>query len=177
MKIRLSSRMTFFYKFIFPILFILVASLFIYNNWSNFNLNLRVLYIALFSILGILIFLFCCRLKAIYVIEENIHISNFFKNIVIDKNEIAFISHFLFNSPPLIWVHFKNETTFGNSIIFTPYFKFFAFFSHPVLKFLEPVTKTKAVKKNNIFDFMIVIFILFWILLWTFLLLNGLLNI
>ena len=176
MKTRLSSRMTFFYKFIFPIIFLMFVFYFFYNDWQNYDLNLQILFISSFSILGILICWFLCRLKTIYIHDEKIHISNFFKNVVIDRNDIAYISHFLFSGPPIIWIYFKNKTPFGNYIIFTPYFKFFTFFSHPVLKYIEPIQKVKPLKKNNIFDIIIVVFILFWIILWTFLLLSGLIE-
>lgn len=165
MKEQLSSRMTFLYKFVFPVLFVLLAYDFFHERWSGFKTNERIMYTSLLVILGLLTFWFCCWLKKIYVIGDRIFISNYIREICVDRSDIADVRFFYFGKLPFVWIYFDYKTPLGRSVFFTPYYKMFTYYAHPVLNYLETWKVLKTEKKTYTIYYIIKLSILLWIVL------------
>lgn len=83
--------------------------------------------------IALLYFVFI-RAKNVYMDDEYLYVNNFRKTIRISLSEIKSVSDNVFISPRPIFIEFKNETEFGNKIMFIGYTQLFLFFSsHPAV--------------------------------------------
>lgn len=123
--------MTFFLKYVFSILWL-----------GGFGIGT----IAVISIQGIeglpfligliigfvMIYYGLLRAKAVHIDDDFLYVSNFIKKTCIPLNNVKGVNENVLFSPRPIFVEFKNETEFGNKIMFLGYTKMFLFFStHP----------------------------------------------
>ncbi len=126
----ISSSMTFFYKYIFSIL------------WSGgFGVGTLLMFISdqnempKFSfltawILGTtIIYLITGRIKKVDFDGKTFTVSNFSKSITIDVSQVKSVSGSVLLSPELVWFKLKEESGFRKTIIFMPKFRFFSGFS------------------------------------------------
>ena len=138
MNKQLSSGLTFFYKVIFPVVWIGgfgVGTLSLF--WNNAPEKWGFL-IAL--IVGSLFISFTClKLKSVRVKNEKLLISNYIKKIQIPLTEISNVSENGFINIRPVTIHFKEQTEFGQKITFMPFARFALFSSHPVVKELEEI--------------------------------------
>lgn len=137
-KRRLSAVGTFFFKFGFPVIWVVMwgfAAFLIYPD--VFFVPILVM-----GILGFLL-LFACgaALKKVYLEGDKLIVSNYFKTIEIPVSEINQVKENYMVSPKLIWIHLKSPTPFGRKIKFMPiiYLKdfFCQFSSHSLVKELR----------------------------------------
>jgi hypothetical protein len=142
MQKTISSSMTFFFKYIFSTLWITGFGI------GTISVSASKLdqesFTFIFGFIAGVTFLYwaCLRLKKISIDEENLYISNYFKEITIQRKNIEKVTQSFFVNPRLIWIHFKQPTEFGKSIIFTPLLSLSI--NHPIVEELR-----KSIEKNN----------------------------
>jgi len=131
-KIRLSTSLTFFWKFIFPLIFIGgVSSLLIKGLLEN-QLNLIPVIIAI-PILITALYIFFARTKNVYMDDEYFHVDNFFKTAKIPISNVKGVSHLLMQPRP-IFISLKEKSVFGKHIIFIGHTEILLFYSaHPAV--------------------------------------------
>ena len=140
----ISSEMTFVYKFIFtPIWTVLFGVGAIATQFSKAGPDL--LFLLVWIVGSLTLFLFCGRLKKVWMVEDNLYISNYFREIKVPLLDVKTVSESLLLSPRIIKLQFENETSFGRSIVFMPPIQIFLFFrSHPLAdQLLSEVEKAK----------------------------------
>jgi hypothetical protein len=150
MNRQLSSRMTLFYKVIFPTIWIGgfalgTALMFLSPDAWNPNPHLReVRWIFLLaSIVGTgLIYWSCIRMKEVWLTQNSLVLSNYLREITVPLQQIERVSGSILMSPELVWIHFRRTTPFGNRIIFMPKLRLLSGFSpHPVVDELRQLVK------------------------------------
>lgn len=120
----LSSKLTFFYKFIFIILWIVGFGfgarnvIFIQPQFDGRWLQ----YVVCWILIALFIFFITGMIKAVTINRDKnrLEVSNFFRTIYVDFSEIEDIDGSSFISPKLIWFTFKHPTVFGSKVSFMP---------------------------------------------------------
>lgn len=77
------------------------------------------------------------RLKKVYIEKDELVISNYFKTIRLPLKEMQDVKENRFISPRHAWIYLKNESSFGNKIMFMPPLRFLLFFAHPTVEELQ----------------------------------------
>ena len=132
---QLSSRQTFFGKFIFAPAWIGGFGFEVLRSYSGAGAPKANLTILLFWIAGsAFIYWSCIRLKKVSVDDHYLYVSNYLKEISVPLSHITAVTeHRWINSHP-VTVYFQFSTEFGDRIVFMPKTRWFAFFSsHPVV--------------------------------------------
>lgn len=128
-KTRISSRITFFYKFILSaiIFFVLVLLGFYFFFGQGYE---KFLYLAGMSIMGFFVLPLCVSLKHVEIDKNNIIVSNYIKVNIRPFNEIESIYQRFNNAFSPVTIKFKD----GKSIVFMPTSKFLLFaFDHSIV--------------------------------------------
>ena len=134
----LSSRQTFFSKFILPPIWIGASGLGLMK--SGFGAPARgwpVVFVGWIVASG-----FICwsavRLKRVSIDEQFLYVSNYFNEIAIPFSDIGDVTQNLWMNNHQVTIHFKVPTEFGGAIVFMPRFRFFPFAGpHPVVDRLK----------------------------------------
>ena len=132
----ISSGLTFFVKFIFPLIFITLFGLPAIEAWIK---SLPERFPVTIFLIAITAFLYwsCMRLKRIKVSAGKLYISNYFKTIEVDVTQIKEVSENCFIDYHPVWITFKEPTRFGKKIMFMPQYIILFFGSHPVVALLR----------------------------------------
>jgi hypothetical protein len=146
----LSSKMTFYYKFIFPTLWITgfaFATILMFTAPDSFKGNkdireVRPIFLTL-TIGGTVFFYWCCmRLKKVSLKDNVLIVSNFSKEIVIPFCDVDRVSGSIMMHPELVWLHLRRPTDLGTKIVFTPRGRWFSGFTpHPIVNELQKLTE------------------------------------
>jgi hypothetical protein len=136
----LSTPLTFFYKFIFPLLWFggigfgvrkVVFSPEAYDaRWLQ--------YMAIW--LGVTAFMFFTTgdVKKVYLDGKKLIVSNFYSKIEIDVEQISGVDGSTFLSPRLVWFTLKEPSSYGKKITFLPKHRMSAGLGkHPVVQELQ----------------------------------------
>ena len=119
-----NCSITFIFKFVFPLLFltVIVIYLIVFPDIIKLNRFYKYLFNVSFVILFCISILFpMITLKKVLILDDSkIQISNFFKKITLNKNEIESVRNYLFTL--LYYIKLKNKTAFGKRIFFIPIF-------------------------------------------------------
>jgi len=134
MKKRLSTSMTFFWKFIFSGLWL--GGFTIGSIMAMTTLGFEGLVFLVGLVFGFLLLYYAClRAKVVHIDETTLYVSNFRKKIEVPIRDIKSVHENIMFSPRPIFVEFKKETEFGNGIMFIGTFEMILFFStHPSVK-------------------------------------------
>ena len=144
----LSSRWTFFHKFLFPSIWI-----------GGFSLGTLVMFLAPDSLHGSgdvrdarwlfagatlagggFIYWACMRLKKVTLSRDSLIVSNFRDEIQVPLRDIETVSGSLYVNPELIWIEFRRPTAFGSKIVFMPKLRVFhGFTRHPMVAELRSI--------------------------------------
>ncbi len=152
MQRNISSKLTFFFKFIFPLLlipFFIVGHLSIMLDFSE-TTELPKVFVFLFLI-GIIAFIywFCIRIKKVELLNSSLIVSNYLKEIEIPLSEIDKITENIWMSNHPVTIHLKTSSEFGNKIVFIPTVRLFTFLSsHPIVSELRNLVKSGSLKSN-----------------------------
>jgi hypothetical protein len=147
----LSSDWTFFYKFIFPVLWIggfasMTLAMFITPDSFTGDGDIREFRMGflVMTILGSVALYWCCmRLKKVTLKEDALLISNFRREVKISLRNIERVSGTVLMHPELVWLHFRRPTGFGLKVVFMGKSRFsFGLTRHPVVKELEQLIGT-----------------------------------
>lgn len=117
----LSSPLTFFYKFVFLLLWIVGFGAGTHEvllagpdnpRWNQ--------YMIVWALFALFIFFSCGNVKKVTMKGRKIQISNFLRSEEIDANDIDSVDGSTFLSPKLVWFTLKKPCTFGTKIAFIP---------------------------------------------------------
>ena len=147
---RISSKLTFYSKFVSPILVVLWLPIFAYFLWNS---NPSIVWSSgtiLFSIavpliaISVAVF-FGMRLKKVSVDDDNLYVSDYRIEITIPIREIENISEFYLSEPRLVTITLRSPSEFGQKIKFIATYRLFGTLSsHPVVDELWQLVAAKA---------------------------------
>ena len=147
----LSSRWTWFYKFVFPTLWI-----------GGFGLGTLMMFLAPDSLSGDefrdarwtflaallvgsgVIYWSGIRVKRVSLESDAFLISNYRDEIRVPLLDVERVSASMFCNPELIWLHLRRPTRFGSRVVFIAPARFFAFGRHPLATELNSIVTAAA---------------------------------
>ena len=132
MKRTVSSPLTVVFKFIFPSLWIgmfLLGTVWSFSDGDNSAWH----YLVALCLGATAFGFFCFPLKIVHIVPGSIVVSNFVKAIQVPFSQISDVTEWRWISGRLIWVHFKEATTFGRKIVFMPTSRRRPFKRHPIV--------------------------------------------
>jgi hypothetical protein len=133
----LSSRQTFFSKFIFPPIWIGASGFVVMKPALRAGLRAWPLFLG-WIVIGGFICWTCVRLKRVSIDDQFLYVSNYFNEIAIPFSDIGDVTQHLWTNNQQVTIYFKVPTEFGGEIIFMPRFRFFPFVGqHPVVDRLK----------------------------------------
>jgi hypothetical protein len=147
----ISSGMTFFYKFLFPIIWILgfgAGTILTFLNKETAEVKWEFLFAWLCGSFFILWFSKDLKTVRVDIDSRILDVSNFFRHISIPFSSVDSIKDNKFINPETISIFLKIDTQFGQKIKFIPslsrrFFKFAFFKDHPVVSELKELIKGK----------------------------------
>lgn len=134
----LSSHQTFFYKFIFPPIWIGASGLGLMK--AGFGAPARAWPIVLVGWIVAIGFVYwsCARVKRVSIDEQFLYVSNYFNEIAIPFSDIGDVTQNPWSNNQHVTIRFKVPNEFGGAIVFMPRFRFFPFAGrHPVVDRLK----------------------------------------
>jgi hypothetical protein len=152
----LSSAWTFFYKFVFPTLWIGVFALiallmfvvpdsFKGDGGGGQLRDMRWIFAGATVVGGGFIYWACMRLKKVSLNADVFVISNYRSRIDVPLRDVEGVSGSLFMSPELIWLRFRRPTPMGIQIVFMPKMRLsFGFWRHPLVAELQALVSHPA---------------------------------
>ena len=142
----LSSRLTFFYKFVFPTLWIggfAFGTLLMFFAPDRIHGNqdvreARWIFLLATIVGATLLYWACMRVKQVSLANHEFVISNYWRKIRVHFRDVERVSSSVLINPELIWLHFRRPTEFGTRIVFMPKQRFFGGYTrHPLAKRLS----------------------------------------
>jgi hypothetical protein len=135
----ISSDVTFFFKIVFPSVWI---GGFAFGTFCHFIYNMPEKWIFLIALLIGTVFLvpLCMPLKRVMIDGNKLIVSNYLKTISIPLSEIEQVTENIFISIRPVWIHLKNATEFSTKIMFMPKTRLCIFTSHPIVKELKELS-------------------------------------
>lgn len=142
----LTSKWTFFYKFVFPSIWIggfAIGTLFMFIAPDSLGGNgeireMRLIFLGMTIVGAAFIYWFCMRLKWVSLADGEFVASNYRRTIRIPLRDVERVSSSVLMNPELIWIHLRRPTEFGSRIVFMPPQRFFGGYTrHPLAKRLN----------------------------------------
>lgn len=153
----LSSMQTFVVKFVFPVIWISGFGAGVLALWSGamsgrngMQPPAEMKWIFLFGwIFGIaMIWWMCAPLKRVRLDGMILHVSNYLQEISVPVAAIERVAENRWVNIRPVTIHFNRTTPFGDSIVFMPTSRMFAFWSpHPVVAELEQLMVTARMRR------------------------------
>lgn len=142
---KLSSSWTWFYKFVFPSVWLggfgigTVTLLVSRSSVLHQDPDFPVLIFPVVFVLGFLLFYFMCmRLKSVALDGADLVISNFRETIRVPLRDVERVSGSLFMHPELLWLTFRSPNRFGSKIVFMAQWRFLSGYTwNPLVKELR----------------------------------------
>lgn len=145
----ISSQLTFFYKFILPVLFLL----------SSVNMLVQMLrgqfFKEIFPPVAIFVLIFAAwialalwcfvRLKKVSLDDDFLYVSDYRTESRIPLEEIVNVTEVRWINPFPVTIHLRSPSEFGTKIVFAPTYRMFALFSpHPIVEELKVIARAKS---------------------------------
>ncbi|MDB4533534.1 hypothetical protein N9242_01585 [Vicingaceae bacterium] len=138
--------MTFFWKFIFPTIGIIVFGSGVIATLSA-GIYVGFIMSLIFILAVLFMYLTTIRAKKVSIDNEFLYINNFRKTIKTPLSNIKKVDDIVFVSPRTIIIHFKEPTEFGKKISFLGYTEIMLFYGeHPAVKDIR--NKTNFISSN-----------------------------
>ncbi len=134
---KISSRMTWFYKFMFPTIWIggfsagTIASFLVPASANMEKGNPALSFLFLLILGSLFIYAMLIRLKSVSLDGADLVVSNYKRTIRVSLRNVENVSGSLFMSPEMVWVSFKVPTDFGLRIHFMAPLRFFMGLTRP----------------------------------------------
>lgn len=87
------------------------------------------------------------RLKVVNVDEHFLYVSNYLKEITIPLADIYDVTENVWLNTHPVTIHLKSRSEFGNRIVFMPKTRFLFFSSHPVVKELKQLARSRVAQE------------------------------
>lgn len=140
-------------KIVFPLIWIIFFGIGTIPSLFNptAKSGLPTIYILFIWIVAVaFVYWFGIRLKKVGIFGDSLYVSNYQKEIKIPLSEVADVTENVWVNIHPVTIHLKNESEFGNKIVFMPTFRAFAFWSsHPIVD--ELITLANSQKTNMVF--------------------------
>ena len=152
MNRQLSSQWTFFYKVVFPTIWIGgfgLGTVIMFISPDGWKVNpdvreIRWIFLLALIVGAVFIYWSCMRMKKVWLAQNSFIISNYLKEISVPLQQVERVSGSILMTPELVWVHFRRPTVFGERIVFMPKMRLLSGFSkHPIVEELHRLI-TKA---------------------------------
>ena len=151
----LSSAQTFWVKFVFPWIWILLFGMGTFSLWTvpHPNMPAEIPWIFLAAWLVGLVFTLwiCADLKRVRMDQDTLYISNFRREIAVPLSEIDSVTEnrWIRSHPVKIW--FRHPTEFGDKVTFMPTVRMFEFTwaPHPVVEQLRTAAYMKRFREGE----------------------------
>ncbi|MBF5042325.1 hypothetical protein FGE12_07930 [Aggregicoccus sp. 17bor-14] len=143
---RLSSAMTYVTKFVLPIVGVAAGSIWVWLLWfhedgwqlNRPSLGFRALFTALMLLSVSLSWVFTRQLKAVFLVEGGLRVSDFREEVFIPFEDIAEVRERKLSKHRDIRLVLRQPCRFGSRIRFIPYTQHFLLFGdHPVATLLR----------------------------------------
>jgi hypothetical protein len=134
--VTLSSRLTFWYKVIFPFGWICAFGAGTIVMWisSGQPVATNLFFLVVWGVGSIFCWRTCVPLKRIRTDGGNLYVSNYLKEIVVPAGLIERVTENRWINIHPVTIHLRSETEFGSKIVFMPKARFaFSWTSHPVV--------------------------------------------
>jgi hypothetical protein len=148
---QISSRLSFFHKFILPGVFVLGiinTGIMYLNGWfaSSAGLSAGMMLLIHFVFLAYVLFLFW-PIKKIVIDDHNLYVSDWRTDITVPLTEIERVSEFIISEPRRVTIHLKNPSLFGRKLVFLATYRTFSFFSsHPIVSELRELARRQTLQ-------------------------------
>lgn len=133
MRKRLSTRLTFFWKYIFSTVWFFgfgTATLIELINGGE----LGIVFVLAFAFGSLLIYYIFVRAQKVEITNKYLYVSDFRKTVKIPLTNITYVADNVIFKPRPIFIKFKEDTEFGKQIMFIAYTQPFLFYStHPAV--------------------------------------------
>jgi hypothetical protein len=143
----LSSRMTFFHKRIFPLLWIIIFSfiaLFVWSGSCQADASIKWLTALCLTGGSLFLFWFSARLKTVRLQGDNLIVSDYRTEELIPLQQIEAVKETRMWNPKLIKLQLVRSGQWGDEIIFiAPIRLQFVFLNHPLVGELRDMIKEK----------------------------------
>jgi len=144
MRRKLSSLQTFIAKILFPGLWtslfgIMVVRMFLSSVGRPVNWTFLIFWIAGSAF----IWWGSARFKVVSVDKNFLYVSNYLKEIAIPLSDIYDVTENVWLNNHPVTIHLKSPSEFGDKIIFMPKVRFSLFSSHPVVKELKRLARSR----------------------------------
>ena len=147
MRRRLSSYQTILFKFVLPALWIPlfgVAPLSMFIRSDAGPLSPPPWIFLFFWIAGSAFLVWdAARLKFVSVDDDFLYVSNYLREIAIPLTDIYDVTENVWINTHPVTIHLKSPSEFGDKIVFMPKTRFSLFSSHPVVKELKQLARSK----------------------------------
>jgi len=150
----LSSKLTFFFKFVFPAFWIgmfVGITLLMFLGPDSFEgdgdvREVRWVFVGA-TIAGTgFIYWSCMRVKRISLVGHEFIISNYRRTLRVPLRDVERVSSSVLMQPELIWLHFRRPTEFGTRVVFMPKQRALGGFTrHPLARRLSDLVVSPGV--------------------------------
>ena len=138
----LSSSSTYFYKFVMPVMLALMAIGICITMLIEDNYNAPLVIFASVIFLSFAYWLFA-RVKYVSLDGTTLVISNFRREIRVPLSHLDKATGSLGVNPEVVWLYFRQSTSFGKKVLFVPTARSFPGFNHhPVVGMLNAMART-----------------------------------
>lgn len=143
----LSSRLTYFYKWIFPPVWIITFGFFTYLVWAGSCYTYGITkWLILICLIGcsFYLFWFSSRLKKVKLQDEYLIVSDYISEELVPLAQIVEVKETRLWNPKLIKLSLARPGRWGNEIVFiAPVGFYFVWSNHPLVEELRNIIKNK----------------------------------
>ncbi|MEM7277744.1 MAG: hypothetical protein AAF385_06420, partial [Pseudomonadota bacterium] len=147
MNMRLSSSLTFWYKFGAPLGWAIAAGFFVREIfWTSDSQGVNsFMFFAVALLIALVPTWFYSRLVVVSLRNDRLWLSNFHRTAPVPVQYMEKVTGSLFLKPDLIRIHFDQDTEFGAKIVFMPRYRFWRGISvHPTVTQLREIVGSDA---------------------------------
>lgn len=151
----LSSEWTFFYKFVFPVLWMgfiayIILAMFAATGSPGFSGNFQFVILSAMTVLASgWWYWISIRLKKVTLKDDLLLISDFRKQVEIPLRDVERVSGSILMNPELVWLHLARPTEFGEKIVFMAKFRFFSGLTrNPVVEELDRLIRLQRLNTD-----------------------------
>jgi len=141
----ISSRLTFFHKFIVPVgVFLSLIDILFRSDFRRIDPNTPPYFIPIMAATVWMLWL-GWPLKKVSIFGDKLYVSNFRKEVVVPISEIVNVRGNILTEPQRVTIYLRNETEFGRKIVFIAKYRWFSFWSkHPVVDELLQMARSQT---------------------------------
>lgn len=143
---QISSKWTFFYKYIFPFLWITGSGIIalVFLSEEGFEQQTGNLWIVLFLSGSYIVIWFSLKIKCVSLVEDGFLVSNYLREYRVSFMDVEDIKETRLWNPKLIKINLKRDYPFGGQIVFIAPYRFQpVFMNHPLVKELRDIISKK----------------------------------